>query len=137
MLDSDKKAIDLNKTAFSWGEDKFDLKPVSLCINAGEFVAIVGKIGSGKTSLLEAIAAEMPMVKGNGNVYGKLAYVTQKPCILNATFRENVLMASEYKEELFNSVVKACALEEDVKQFPAGDRTEIGRNGINLSGGQK
>ncbi|KAJ2602830.1 Canalicular multispecific organic anion transporter 1 [Coemansia sp. RSA 1721] len=46
-------------------------------------------------------------------------------------------MASEYNEELFNKVVRACALDVDIKEFPAAELTGIGPRGINLSGGQK
>ncbi|KAJ2590537.1 Canalicular multispecific organic anion transporter 1 [Coemansia sp. RSA 1722] len=55
---------------------------------------------------------------------------------MNDTFRENVLMGREFDKELFWKVVEASALTEDVQQFPARDQTEIGSNGINLSGGQ-
>ncbi|KAJ2724215.1 ATPase-like protein [Coemansia sp. Benny D115] len=56
---------------------------------------------------------------------------------MDDTFRENVLMGAEYDEELYKQVIEASALTEDVNQLIDGDLTEIGANGINLSGGQK
>ncbi|ORX68694.1 P-loop containing nucleoside triphosphate hydrolase protein, partial [Linderina pennispora] len=94
-------------------------------------------IGSGKSSLLSAICSEMPLVSGTGCTYGRIGYVSQKPWIMNATFRENVLFGQAFDEKFYWRVVEACALAQDVKLFPAQDFSEIGPRGINLSGGQK
>ncbi|KAI7830131.1 P-loop containing nucleoside triphosphate hydrolase protein, partial [Kickxella alabastrina] len=130
-------AVELDNCAFSWGKSKFGLDPITMCVKAGEFVTIIGRIGSGKSSLLSGLCGEMPVVGGHGRVCGNIGYVSQKPCIINDTFRENVLMGTEYDEKWMHQVLEACALSEDVKQFAAGDLSEIGPNGINLSGGQK
>ncbi|KAJ1945488.1 hypothetical protein GGF37_001676 [Kickxella alabastrina] len=79
----------------------------------------------------------MPITSGQSCVRGSIAYMCQEAFVINATFRENVLMGAEYDDKLFHRVIEASALTEDVKHLPAGDMTEIGRNGINLSGGQK
>ncbi|KAI7833526.1 P-loop containing nucleoside triphosphate hydrolase protein, partial [Kickxella alabastrina] len=79
----------------------------------------------------------MPVVGGHGRVYGKIGYVGQKPYIMNVTFRENVLMGAEYDEKWMHQVLEVCALSEDVEQVAAGDMSEIGHNGTNLSGDQK
>ncbi|ORX66886.1 hypothetical protein DL89DRAFT_269926 [Linderina pennispora] len=103
----------------------------------GEFAVVVGRVGSGKSSLLSAICSEMPLISGTGCTYGRIGYVSQKPWIMNATFRENVLFGQEFDEKFYWRVVEACALAQDVKLFPAQDLSEIGPRGINLSGGQK
>ncbi|KAI7833691.1 P-loop containing nucleoside triphosphate hydrolase protein [Kickxella alabastrina] len=77
------------------------------------------------------------MIGGHGRVCDNIGYASQEPYIINNTFRENVLMGAEYGEEWMHQVPEACALSEDFKQFAAGDLSEIGHNGINLSGGQK
>ncbi|KAJ1898499.1 ABC transporter C member 13 [Kickxella alabastrina] len=133
----DGVAVELDNCAFSWGKSKFGLDPIMLCVKAGEFVTIIGRIGGGKSSLLSGLCGEMPVVGGHGCVCGNIGYVGQKPYIMNDTFRENVLMGTEYDEKWMHQVLEACALSEDVKQFAAGDLSEIGPNGINLSGGQK
>ncbi|PIA13147.1 P-loop containing nucleoside triphosphate hydrolase protein, partial [Coemansia reversa NRRL 1564] len=93
-------------------------------------------VGSGKTSLLSAICREMIMPQGVGFVYGTIGYVSQKPWIMNATFRDNVLFGSKFDEKLYNQVIYACGLVDDVSALPAKDNTEIGSKGLNLSGGQ-
>jgi ATP-binding cassette subfamily C (CFTR/MRP) protein 1 len=100
-------------------------------------VAVVGRVGSGKSSLLSALLGEMEKLEGNVNTYGKVAYVPQQAWIQNSTLRQNVIFTNEYNENYYNKVIKSCALEPDLKIFAAGDMTEIGEKGINLSGGQK
>ncbi|KAJ2070050.1 hypothetical protein GGI08_000033, partial [Coemansia sp. S2] len=130
-------AVDLNECVFSWGANTYSLAPVTLQVKAGDFVTVVGRIGSGKSSFLSAICGEMPLTSGQGCVYGRIGYVEQKPWIMNATFRDNVLMGADFDEAYFSQVVDACALAADVELFPKGDLTMIGTNGVNLSGGQK
>ncbi|KAJ2402728.1 ATPase-like protein [Coemansia sp. RSA 2531] len=130
-------AVNLNECVFSWGANTYSLAPVTLQIKAGDFVTVVGRIGSGKSSFLSAICAEMPLTSGQGCVYGRIGYVEQKPWIMNATFRDNVLMGADFDEAYFLQVVDACALAADVELFPKSDLTMIGTNGVNLSGGQK
>jgi ATP-binding cassette subfamily C (CFTR/MRP) protein 1 len=79
----------------------------------------------------------MLKLNGNINTVGSFAYVPQRAWIQNVTFRDNILFGRKYDEKIYNKVVDGCALVSDLKDFPAGDLTEIGENGINLSGGQK
>ncbi|ORX66711.1 P-loop containing nucleoside triphosphate hydrolase protein [Linderina pennispora] len=131
------KAIEMSNCEFQWGEGKFSLKPITLNIAAGELIVIMGSVGSGKSSLVSALCGSMQLTGGDGCIYGRIGYVGQKPWIMNATFRENVVFGREYDEAFYQEVLVACALIEDVKGFPAGDMSEIGHKGINLSGGQK
>jgi len=100
-------------------------------------VAVVGQVGSGKSSILSAILGDMEKIKGNVNVNGKVAYVPQQAWIQNETLRQNILFANDYNEDYYKKVLESCALEPDLKILAAGDMTEIGEKGINLSGGQK
>ncbi|KAJ1939808.1 ATPase-like protein [Linderina macrospora] len=135
--DADDVAVSMDSCSFQWNTGEFVLNDISIRINKGEFAVIVGRIGSGKSSLLSAICGEMPIIGGTGLVSGKIGYVSQKPWIMNATVRDNVLFGSSYDEKFYSAVLDACALTEDIKQFQAQDMTEIGHRGINLSGGQK
>ncbi len=101
------------------------------------FNKVIGKTGSGKSSVLSGILGEMLKLNGSINTVGSFAYVPQRAWIQNLTFRDNILFGRKYEEKYYNRVVDGCALVSDLKDFPAGDLTEIGENGINLSGGQK
>ncbi|KAJ2835154.1 hypothetical protein GGI24_000023 [Coemansia furcata] len=128
---------DLEECVFSWGANTYSLSPITLQIKEGDFVTVVGRIGSGKSSFLSALCGEMPLMGGQGCVRGRIGYVEQKPWVMNATFRDNILMGADFDEAYFWQVVDACALAADVRLFPNSDLTMIGTNGVNLSGGQK
>lgn len=115
------------------------LKDIDLHIKRGSFVAIVGQVASGKSSLLAAILGEMHRISGRFNVCKNLslAYVPQQAWIQNMTVRDNILFGHEYDEQLYDSVVAACSLRADLETLPGGDDAEIGEKGINMSGGQK
>ena len=100
-------------------------------------MAVVGKIGAGKSSFLSALLGEMSKVSGSVAVGGKVSYVGQQAWIQNMTLQDNILFGKDMKREEYDTVVEACALASDLEILPSGDQTEIGENGINLSGGQK
>jgi ATP-binding cassette subfamily C (CFTR/MRP) protein 1 len=102
-----------------------------------KLLIVIGRTGSGKSSLLSGILGEMLKLNGSINTVGSFAYVPQRAWIQNVTLRDNILFGKKYDEKIYNKVVDGCALASDLKDFPAGDTTEIGENGINLSGGQK
>ena len=70
-------------------------------------------------------------------VSGRLAYVAQSAWIQGGTIQDNVLFGLPMDDTRYRSSLKACALDQDIAQFPFGDQTEIGERGINMSGGQK
>ncbi|KAF8932135.1 Canalicular multispecific organic anion transporter 2 [Haplosporangium gracile] len=113
------------------------LQQINLTIKSGSLVAIVGRIGQGKSSLLNALIGEMYKFHGYAKTVGRIAYVPQQSWILNATLRDNVLFGLEYDQERYERIIVASGLEPDLAMLPAGDLTEIGERGINLSGGQK
>ena len=76
------------------------------------------------------MSGEAPIV-----IADSLGYVQQNPWIQNKTIRDNILFGLPYEEEKYNETVKICQLRRDLKILPAGDMTEIGEKGINLSGG--
>lgn len=118
-------------------EEPFGLKNLELKIKKGSFVAIVGTVGSGKSSLLQALIGEMRKTRGDCVFSAPLAYVPQSAWIMNATLRENVIFGQPEDELKFREIIKACCLEHDLEMLPNGENTEIGEKGINLSGGQK
>lgn len=122
---------------FSWGGDETTLKNINMKVEKYELAAIVGTVGSGKSSVLSAFLGEMDKVSGRVNTVGKIAYVSQQAWIQNATLQDNILFGKPMDAKLYNKVIAACALKPDIEMLPGGDQTEIGEKGINLSGGQK
>lgn len=122
--------------SFSWGEED-TLKNINVRIDYKSLTAIVGSVGSGKSSLISAFLGEMEKRSGQVNSVGTVAFVAQQAWIQNATLRDNILFGKSFDKDLYDRVVEACALKADLEMLPAGDQTEIGEKGINLSGGQK
>ncbi|KAK3552701.1 hypothetical protein QTP86_021137, partial [Hemibagrus guttatus] len=132
------ESIVIEDGCFSWSRDgALCLKRVSVKVPNGSLVAVVGHVGSGKSSLLSAVLGEMEKKSGEVTVKGSVAYVPQQAWIQNATLRENIIFGQQMKESSYQRVLEACALLPDLEILPGGDNTEIGEKGLNLSGGQK
>ena len=138
--------------------DRFVLRDVDLRFPPGELSVISGKTGSGKSLMLAAILGEADLLSGSIHVPtppalderqdhkanpsnwilpSSVAYVGQLPWIENATVRDNILFGMPYDENRYNQILEACALKKDLETLTDGDKTELGVNGVNLSGGQK
>lgn len=98
---------------------------------------ITGPVGSGKSSLLSAIAGEVSDTSGTITFQGCLVYVPQIAWVFSGSIRENVLFGDPYDEDKFNRTIDACALSEDIQQFPDREHTIVGERGVVLSGGQR
>ena len=131
--------IRLEECAFSWKrESQCTLRCVSLELKSSELLVVIGEIGSGKSSLLSALCGEMYLERGTFSKHvGRHVLVPQHAFILNATVMENITFGLEYDEALFESVVHACCLSEDIDSMPGGAFTDIGEKGVTLSGGQR
>ncbi|XP_055594335.1 ATP-binding cassette sub-family C member 2-like isoform X2 [Uranotaenia lowii] len=141
VLGACRKALDtpvvkLDRASFSL-EGRTVLSHVDLSIGEGEFVAITGSVGSGKSLLLGAILGELEQTGGTTSVVGHLGYVPQEAWILHRTVKENILFGQSFDEALYDTVIEACALGSDLASLPNGDETLIGEKGITISGGQQ
>lgn len=112
----------------------FKLTDIDLEIPRGQLVAVVGAIGSGKSSLLSGIMQEMRRTEGKVVFGGSTALCSQVPWIINATVRENILFGRPFEEERYWHVIQEACLETDLDLLPNGDAEMIGEKGINLSG---
>ena len=120
------------------------LKNISVAIRPGESVAIVGGVGSGKSSLLLTILGELKISSGSvtfGNDHSPIrpqfAYLPQEAYIVNASLLENILFGETFNGGRVKKALHTACLEKDLKNWSSGLRTEIGEKGVNLSGGQK
>lgn len=117
------------------------LRDVDLQIKTGSLSMVVGVVGSGKSTLLKAALGEVKC--SSGSIYvasGRVAYCSQTPWLPNATIREIVIGNHRNEDDdqaWYTTVMRACAMAEDILQFPEKDDTLIGSRGVTLSGGQK
>uniref|UniRef100_A0A3B3ZW81 ABC-type glutathione-S-conjugate transporter n=1 Tax=Periophthalmus magnuspinnatus TaxID=409849 RepID=A0A3B3ZW81_9GOBI len=131
-------SVVIENGTFSWSaEGQPCLKRINVRVPRGSLVAVVGNVGSGKSSLLSAMLGETEKRNGSVTVKGSVAYVPQQAWIQNATVQDNITFGREKLKTWYNRVLEACALLPDLDILPAGDATEIGEKGLNLSGGQK
>ncbi|XP_049281512.1 multidrug resistance-associated protein 1-like isoform X1 [Anopheles funestus] len=131
------EALTIKDGTFSWGDETPTLKNINLSLRKGQLSAIVGTVGTGKSSLISALLGEMEKISGQVNTDGSIAYVPQQAWIQNATLRDNILFGKPFDQAKYDKVIDCCALRPDLEMLPGGDTTEIGEKGINLSGGQK
>lgn len=155
----DEEALKLQNISFFWNHPQVDeiteemdfkafhcaLKDITITANKGDFVCVVGKVGSGKSSLLSSINGQLdalnsksPNLKPNPiEVHGTVAYCSQNPWIMNASVRDNITFGHKYDKEFYDRTIEACQLLPDLKILPDSDATQVGEKGISLSGGQK
>uniref|UniRef100_A0A452FNH8 ABC transporter domain-containing protein n=1 Tax=Capra hircus TaxID=9925 RepID=A0A452FNH8_CAPHI len=93
------------------------LQGLSFTVRPGELLAVVGPVGAGKSSLLSALLGEMPLIQGNVNIHGRIAYVSQQPWVFPGTMRSNILFGKKYEEDRYKEVIKACDLEKVNNDF--------------------
>ncbi|XP_055348777.1 multidrug resistance-associated protein 1-like [Paramacrobiotus metropolitanus] len=127
---------------FSWNnrnatDQALTLKNLNIDVKDGQLFAVVGGVGSGKSSLVAACLGFMERISGHVTIRGSVAYVTQQAWNQNMTMRDNILFGRPFDEEKYDRVLECCALKPDLDVLTSGDETEIGEKGINLSGGQK
>ncbi|XP_062869541.1 ATP-binding cassette sub-family C member 10 [Trichomycterus rosablanca] len=149
-------AIQLTQASFSWKRpddprpesEAGDTSPsgslylqnLNLSVKKGSLVVVVGKVGCGKSSLLAAMIGELNRCGGAVHVQGReqgFGLAMQEPWIQHATVRDNILFGKDFDSGFYQTVLEACALTDDLNILPHGDQTEVGENGVTLSGGQK
>lgn len=162
---SEAEEVTFDDTTIAWpadekleDEERFVLRNISVTFPKGELSIISGKTGTGKSLMLSAILGEVDILSGkialpkppkmearndqranrdNWIVPESIAYVAQIPWIENASIRDNIEFGLPHDEERYQKTIDVCALRKDLQMLSDGENTEIGANGINLSGGQK
>ena len=147
-------AIELEECHFTWDDENNNiaLTGINVSFQRGTISMIIGETASGKSALLNGILGNINKSSGNIKYYNpplntiekqrnekflKCSYSSQVAWIQNATLKDNILFGKPFNKKLYDAVIYACALTQDLQILPAKDQTEIGEKGINLSGGQK
>ena len=135
---SNPDSVCVEDGSYGWEpEHEALLSSVHMKIPQGKLTIIVGPVGCGKTTLLKALLGEVPALSGTIKMFaGDVSYCDQSPFHMNGTIRDSITAFSEYDDRWYNTILEACALDEDLRQMPLGDQTQIGSKGIALSGGQ-
>ncbi|XP_044752072.1 probable multidrug resistance-associated protein lethal(2)03659 isoform X2 [Coccinella septempunctata] len=122
-----------------WSEASMDntLSEITFSVTPGKLLAVIGPVGSGKSSLFQTILKELPLMDGSLVVNGEISYASQEPWLFSGTVRQNILFGLPMDKLRYKTVVKTCALERDFTLLPYGDKTLVGDRGVSLSGGQR
>ncbi|XP_044750890.1 probable multidrug resistance-associated protein lethal(2)03659 isoform X2 [Coccinella septempunctata] len=113
------------------------LKGLNLEMKSTNKFAVIGEVGSGKSSLINVILEELPICDGYMINKGKVSYAAQESWLFKGTIRQNILFGATMDRTRYEEVIRACALEKDLEMFPFGDLSIVGEKGVMLSGGQK
>ncbi|GJN85930.1 hypothetical protein PLIIFM63780_009505 [Purpureocillium lilacinum] len=117
--------------------EPFKLHDLNLRAGRNELIAVIGTVGSGKSSLLAALAGDMRKTSGDVVFGASRAFCPQYAWIQNTSLQNNITFGKEMDRDWYKEVIQACALQSDLDMLPNGDQTEIGERGITISGGQK
>ena len=143
--------IELKDVTFSYDKENNVLENVNMTFKPGEITAIVGKSGSGKSTILNLLAKLYDIDKGEilfdnknikdlteNSIRSNIGVVSQSPYIFNTTIRQNLLFVKpNATEKEIIDVLKKAQIYNYIKKLQDGIDSELGENGIKLSGGQK
>ncbi|XP_052753897.1 ATP-binding cassette sub-family C member 4-like [Galleria mellonella] len=133
--------VELSGVTASWLNEtpieECTLRNISMRLRKGKLCAIIGPVGTGKTSLLQLLLKEMPLRSGSVKVNGTVSYSCQESWLFAGTVRQNIIFGLPYDPEKYKEVCRVCSLLPDFKQFPYGDLSLVGDRGVSLSGGQR
>ncbi|XP_076628531.1 ATP-binding cassette sub-family C member 10 [Colletes latitarsis] len=139
-IDTPSTSSDSRKTVTFEDDGIFNLHDINITVPKGHLIGIMGKVGSGKTLLLDGILGEITKIRGTvavSDIDKGFAYVKQNSWLQHGTIRDNILFGKSYDYSKYMNILKACALTVDLNSLPKKDLTVIGEAGNTLSGGQK
>lgn len=143
--------IEVRNLCYSYENDgKLAIKNINMTINSGDKIGIVGKVGSGKTTLMNIFAGfyEVPENKifingidmneySRESIFENIGYAMQKNIIMDDTIKNNIDIENEATNNEIEDISKKANILEDITTMQDGFETKIGENGIKISGGQK
>lgn len=134
-----EETVRIRDATFTWNKSESvnALENINFSAHKGELTCLVGRVGSGKSSMLQSMLGDLWKIRGEVVLRGSTAYVAQQSWVMNATVKENIVFGYKWDPQFYDRTVEACALIDDFASLPDGDQTEVGERGISLSGGQK
>ena len=133
-------SVSIESGSFSWQLGKPTLRDINIFIPAGSLTVVVGSVGSGKSTLCQALLGEIPFSEGRMCFDARVShigYCHQTPFLPNGSIRDNIIGFSPFDPVRYAEVITVTALTVDLGLLPQGDDTNVGSDGITLSGGQK
>jgi ATP-binding cassette subfamily B protein len=147
-----KGGIEYKNVSFRFPDsDRNIIDDISIKISPGETIALVGKVGSGKSWMVNMVPRLVDPTEGEIRIDGhrlddyklsqlrrQIGYVPQEPVLFSDTVKNNILFGREYiSEEVMNWAIDVSQLKSEIDEFPDGINTYIGTRGVSISGGQK
>lgn len=137
ILNDKAEAVSIVNGTAKWNKHSDIFTKLNIRIKRGSLTAIVGTVGSGKSSLMNLILKELPLDSGTIRVNGEISYASQEPWLFTGSIRQNILFGQEMEKYRYKAVIQSCSLERDFGLLSYGDKTIVGERGMSLSGGQK
>lgn len=151
QLTNFKGNITLSHVYFEYTEGEPVLNDLSMSFTPGQMTAIVGKSGSGKTTILSIISKLYDIKSGEillddvnisdvdeWSIHSNIGEISQAPYIFNTSIKQNLLFVKpDATDEELKKALQDAQIYDDIMDMPNGIETEIGENGIKISGGQK
>lgn len=146
------KKIEFKDVSFQYPSSEVEnLKHVSFTVNRGDTIGIVGKTGSGKTTIVKQLLRQYPAGSGEITLSGVpiekipletlqrfIGYVPQDHVLFSRTVRENILFGKkEGSDAELKKAIDLAFFRKDLEMLPDGLNTLVGEKGVALSGGQK
>ncbi len=149
--DSQKGSVSYSNLGFTYPKSETPVfNKISFEIRKGDTLGIVGRVGTGKSTIASLLVRLYEATSGEIKVDGvdikkwkkfdlreRIAIVPQDPLLFSTTIKENIVLGIEYSDDELNQAVEISRLVQDLEDFPHGLETEIGERGVTLSGGQK
>lgn len=137
--ETNTNVIEMINIDASWTNDYGckTLSELNVKIKSGKLCAIIGPVGSGKSSIFQLLLGELPIYSGDVLINGDVSYASQDPWLFSSTVRNNILFGLSYDKQRYQDTIKHCALVTDFQQLPHGDKSFVGERGASLSGGQR
>lgn len=145
-------ALEIKELEYSYGKDGPKvIQGISFSVGEGETLGILGRVGSGKTTLIKLLPRILDPGAGRVFIGGRdssaftlsglrsaFGFVPQESFLFSASVRDNILFGvDDCSNERFDQLSKIASLDKDLSLFPAGWDTIVGERGLTLSGGQK